>query len=416
MNMLLTLSQVAIFRVASASSQGRNSIAAIECFARKYASRCTTTRSTRRLDPTHNQSSSRLECSYYQHRLFQRIAFSPLLSPRNKYDSFRGLTALNVHTDENSFSESKHVNNETTNRAQIAVSVLAQKSRTWKRLSSIVELATAPKIEKNSNKILDTKSIADIGCDHGLLAIALAASGQFDKVIGADISHRALNDGAMSFYRKVMEILEIRNFDESTNSRESAGMHTNIEDILPVEFRVGDGLQALNPGEANAICIAGMGAETMMSILESQIEVYDDEDVSSPASQARQKNHLDYLGTQSLFLQSISRPRLLMQLYSCLQDKGWQLSGERIIYLKKRWYITSAFDRVKDGDQAVPDKVDTRLPGHFLSTSLIEREQKEYIAYVNHHLQWLNKDFESRGGQLEEDDIIWRDANILLIQ
>ena len=317
--------------------------------------------------------------------------------------------------------------------AQQAVTILAQRNKTWKRLAPIVELATtsspsssassSSSSSSSSRNNNDRRCIADIGCDHGLLSIALAASGKFDLVIGADVSESALENGALEFHKKVMEVLQEKSNEQDTNC--------GVAPALPVEFRLGNGLEPLNPGEATAVCLAGMGVSTMLSILNGKrkaVPVLLGADLApeeESATDAKQETRLlDYLQCRSLYLQApTSRPRKLMELYETIQgmnEHGWVLSDERIMKLKKRWYITIAFVRHADDDDDDDDDVGATssskernylLPGHFLSQSQDEEQRREYSAYVQHHLSWLNKDLE-RNGNLCDHDMIWREANM----
>ena len=84
---------------------------------------------------------------------------------------------------------------------------------------------------------------ADIGCDHGKLTVDLLVSGRCPKVIAADLRPIPLS--------KAQE-----------NCRK-AGCADRAE------LRLGNGLEVLQPGEATDIVIAGMGAETIIEILQA---------------------------------------------------------------------------------------------------------------------------------------------------
>ncbi len=84
---------------------------------------------------------------------------------------------------------------------------------------------------------------ADIGCDHGKLAAALAASGRCPQVIGAD-----LRPDPLAKARRTIE-----------------KMH--CEDR--VELRLGDGLSVLSAGEVGTVIIAGVSAQTTWEMLEA---------------------------------------------------------------------------------------------------------------------------------------------------
>ncbi len=85
--------------------------------------------------------------------------------------------------------------------------------------------------------------VADIGADHAYLGIWLVLRGRVPKVVATEASagpaQRALKN--------------IRRY--------------GVEDR--VEVRVGSGLGVLCPGEAEVLVMAGMGGQTMISILES---------------------------------------------------------------------------------------------------------------------------------------------------
>lgn len=82
---------------------------------------------------------------------------------------------------------------------------------------------------------------ADIGCDHGYLSMALVESGAYCRVIACD-----LREGPLSAAREHIA---------------AAGLNGQIE------CRQADGLNALAPGEADTIILAGMGGALMIRIL-----------------------------------------------------------------------------------------------------------------------------------------------------
>ena len=243
-------------------------------------------------------------------------------------------------------------------RARDAFSKLAKKGRSWRRLRHMVDLAcmcTEPPV----------CSIADIGCDHGLLTLGLAVSGRFQKVIGVDISERALSDGAIALYGQMLEDLK-----KNDNSEQ-----LSTSSLFPVEFCVGDGLSVLEPGQADVLCIAGMGVNTMMQIL--------------------YPSQLNRVGCHSLILQPTnSRPRNLISLYDSLDDAGWSVTNERIEFLSSRWYISALFTRHPD----VPAAANS-IPGQFLDKS------EAYRSFVQHHRQWIERD--SKNGIVDKNDRRW---------
>ena len=90
--------------------------------------------------------------------------------------------------------------------------------------------------------VLPGRPVADIGCDHGKLTAVLAASGNYPKVIGAD-----LRPGPLAKAKQTLE-------------------HAGCEDRA--ELRLGDGLSVLSAGEVGTIVLAGVSAQTTWEIIE----------------------------------------------------------------------------------------------------------------------------------------------------
>ena len=88
---------------------------------------------------------------------------------------------------------------------------------------------------------------ADIGCDHGKLSAALAGSGRCPLVLACDLRPGPLE-----------------------KARVTCAPYGD-----KVQLRLGSGLSVLAPGEAEDIIIAGMGAETIIEILEAAPWVFD---------------------------------------------------------------------------------------------------------------------------------------------
>ncbi len=137
-------------------------------------------------------------------------------------------------------------------------------------------------------------AVADIGCDHGKLTVALAASGLYPKVIGAD-----LRTGPLA-------------------KAESAVKRAHCEDR--VELRLGDGLSVLAPGEVGTIIIAGVSAKTICQILEPAGWIF------AP-------------GAPRLVLVPATRHTVLRQW---LAQQGFELVCDRPIMAAGRWYAVMA--------------------------------------------------------------------------
>ena len=90
-------------------------------------------------------------------------------------------------------------------------------------------------------------TIADVGCDHAYVSIALIQRKKASKVIAMDV-----RTGPLDIAKK--------------NVAEAGFSDT-------IDIRLGDGLEKLQPGEADSIIIAGMGGLLMKGILERGIHI-----------------------------------------------------------------------------------------------------------------------------------------------
>lgn len=103
------------------------------------------------------------------------------------------------------------------------------------------------RIRRLAEACLPARTVADIGCDHGFLGIELLCRQTCKRVIAGDLSAPSLAKAEQNF--------------------RAAGLSDRAD------FRVGNGLAVLSPGEAEGIVIAGMGAPLIIRILEEQSQV-----------------------------------------------------------------------------------------------------------------------------------------------
>ena len=90
--------------------------------------------------------------------------------------------------------------------------------------------------------------VADIGTDHGYLAVELVKSGKAKFVVASD-----KNTGP---------------YEAAVRTVRENGLADNVSSV-----RLGDGLKSLRPGEVDTVCIAGMGGALMVEILEGSPDV-----------------------------------------------------------------------------------------------------------------------------------------------
>lgn len=131
--------------------------------------------------------------------------------------------------------------------------------------------------------------VADIGTDHGYLPAYLVLQGICPFAIASDVADQPL-EGA----RQLVKLLNLGG---------------------KIELRLGDGLKILRPGEAATICLAGMGAATIISILSSSPEIV--------------------TAVQRLVLQPMRHAPRLRQW---LADHGWTIVGEDLVLEEGIYY------------------------------------------------------------------------------
>jgi len=102
------------------------------------------------------------------------------------------------------------------------------------------------KLDRRLNEILSHitgQSFADVGCDHGKLAVKAIECGYVNKVIATDIS--------------------VPSLDKTIRLADSLDLSQNII------CRVGDGLSVMKNGEVDTVVIAGLGGDEIAKILQN---------------------------------------------------------------------------------------------------------------------------------------------------
>ena len=98
-----------------------------------------------------------------------------------------------------------------------------------------------PRLRAIADLVPAGSRLADIGTDHGYIPVDLLLSKRIASAIATDI-------GALPL-------------DHARHTARRCGLTEGID------FRLGDGLAPLNPGEADVIVIAGMGGDSIAAIL-----------------------------------------------------------------------------------------------------------------------------------------------------
>ena len=164
-------------------------------------------------------------------------------------------------------------------------------------------LITNAEMLRVSGDMKSFRTVADIGCDHGYVSIYLVQQKIADRAIAMDVRKGPLS-GALS---------NIREF--------------GLSEVITA--RLSDGLKELEPGEADAAIIAGMGGKLMIRILEDK----------DPCG----------LGIKEAVLQPQSD---LDEFRRYIRNKGYTIASERIILDEGKYYFPM---RVVFSKNGVPD-------------------------------------------------------------
>lgn len=187
----------------------------------------------------------------------------------------------------------------------------------------------------------ETGVVADVGTDHGYIPVFLVSSGKAKRAIAMDV-----NEGPLARAKE-----HIR----------QSGLEAQIE------ARLSDGLAALQPKEAQAIVIAGMGGALMARILADGRKV------------ARTAKRL------------VLQPQSELYFFRrFLLEDGYRIVEEDMVYEDGKFYSMMAVETVSPGIQAnMGEMTDTELAyGPLLLAGnhpvlkqylLRQREQKQKI-------------------------------------
>lgn len=141
------------------------------------------------------------------------------------------------------------------------------------------ELQLQPRLQMLSDLVPPAAALADVGTDHGYLPVYLLQKGAIRRAIASDIGAEPL--------------------DHARRTAEEYG--------ISLELRLCDGLQGIAPEEVDTVVIAGMGGESIITILSA-----------APWT----KNGC------RLILQPMTRQELLRRW---LAENGYRFTAERLV-------------------------------------------------------------------------------------
>ena len=204
--------------------------------------------------------------------------------------------------------------------------------------------------------------VADIGCDHGYLSIHLLREGIASSVIASDINEMPLKSA-------------VRN-------AEKFGVHDKIR------FYLSNGVKNI-PRDFDTLVCAGMGADTMISILDA-----------APWLRTSQYR---------LILQCQSRTPMLRQY---LSDNGWRITEETVLRDGKFLYTVMEV-------YWEPEYPHLTVGQYYFPPALLENPAKELPEYFQDVLFRLRRAITGQGqnadpiltaafAELENDpDLLW---------
>ena len=206
-----------------------------------------------------------------------------------------------------------------------------------------------------------SSTVADIGTDHGYLAIELFKINSTRRVIAAD-----LNAGPCQAARRTIS---------------EAGFSDSIE------VRQGDGLAALTPGEVDTVCIAGMGGKLEADILEARPDVT----AKLQCLVLQPQNGFEYLR-------------------GWLYDHNWHIEDERLSKVDGRVYqIIKAIQGHKES------LTEAEL---ILGPVLIKKRPVLFAEHVQNNIEQLDKIRQGlqKGGSNTKDKLTEIEARIKLLE
>ena len=150
------------------------------------------------------------------------------------------------------------------------------------------QLQLQPRLQLLATLIPKGSRLADVGTDHGYVPVYLLQRGFISGAIASDIGAEPLQ-----------------------HAKNTAAEY----EVAGIDFRLCPGLDAVAPEECDTILIAGMGGETIITILEN-------------APWTKRGDHL-------LLLQPMTKVEMLRKW---LADNGYTFTGERLVFDKDHLY------------------------------------------------------------------------------
>jgi tRNA (adenine22-N1)-methyltransferase len=180
--------------------------------------------------------------------------------------------------------------------------------------------------------------VADVGCDHAILACSLVLEGISDHVIATDLNEGPLNQAKATI--------------------DQYGLYEKIE------TRISDGIKSISADEVDTVIIAGMGGGLITSILEADLDK-----LSKINTLILQPNIGEY------------------NLRKFLNSNGFEIIDEDIVYENKKYYEIIKAKRNND-----VEKLDDREL--FFGPVLVQKKTDVMIRKFEEYLPIVKKNIE----------------------
>lgn len=169
-------------------------------------------------------------------------------------------------------------------------------------------------------------TVVDIGADHGQLCKMLIDENRAKFAIATDVSKNSL--------QKTVELVK----------------NNNLQNFI--ETRVGDGLEVVNPGEADVIVIAGMGGYEIIKILSS--------------------SNQNVYGKASIVLQPVQNAK---ELRLFLIENGFTIYKDFVVKDKNKFYNTIVTKFVNTNQELTNQQIEFGLTNFDLQSE----DFKDYL-------------------------------------
>jgi len=209
------------------------------------------------------------------------------------------------------------------------------------------------RLQASVSYLAEKNCVADVGCDHAYASIYLVQSGRARRCIAMDV-----REGPLA---KARENIEKYNCSSQ------------------IEMRLSDGLNALKPGEADCVLIAGMGGALMERILCTSLQILS--------------------GIGELVLQPQSEWESLRR---CLHKIGFCILDETMVFEDGKYYV-SIYARNTERQESYQERIE-----YLFGKLLLDRGDPVLCDYLYSRLlrnQEILRKMEEYGKHRDDQDI-----------